>query len=106
MGIEESIRNLSNEELIALEKFIFDSVRNEVGPDYVLEKQLPVSAIEKLDLAVSAKGHFFKRTNKSIFHEKVEEIYSVRASVKKGMKKKEQRIEDIKVELKNRGVTV
>ena len=77
-----------------------------IDPDYVLDGKLQTALLEKYDLAVSAKGHFFKRTNKSIFHEKVEEIYSVRASVKKEMKKKEQRIEDIKVELKNRGVTV
>ena len=106
MDIEEQIMNLSDDDLIKLDRLIFDSQRGDITPDYVLDGMIPSDVLKKIDLAVSAKGHFFKRDKKSIFHEKVEEIYSMRASVKKGMKKKEQLIEDIKVELKKRGVDV
>lgn len=103
MDIKERIASLSDDELLALENLIFMSESGRVDPDYVLDHKLNTDVIQKLDLAVSAKGHFFKRDKKSIFHEKVEEIYANRAAVKKGMKKKEQMIEDIKNELKHRG---
>lgn len=80
-----------------------DAFPTSIDPDYVLEGRLQTDILKKYNLAVSAKGHFFKRDKKSIFHEKVEEIYAMRAGVKSAMKKKEQRIEDIKNELKARG---
>lgn len=101
--------NLGPETLVDrkdLPQEIKDLFPTSIDPDYVLDGKIRTDILQKYDLAVSAKGHFFKRDKKSIFHEKVEEIYSMRASVKKGMKKKEQLIEDIKVELKKRGVEV
>lgn len=101
--------NLGPETLVDrkdLPQVIKDLFPTSIDPDYVLDGKIRTDILQKYNLAVSAKGHFFKRDKKSIFHEKVEEIYSMRSSVKKGMKKKEQLIEDIKVELKKRGVDV